>query len=111
LTGIPRAEFEIFKYAFQRLAKGKKINFCTYCAEKGFVELAEDPIFNVKNYYQSDLIENVKNIQLFNRSSKNAFSIFKKLSNSISKRVHTFQIYLNRTKYPFKDGNYLYQLG
>lgn len=48
LTGIPRAEFGIFKYAFQRLAKGKKINFCAYCAEKGFVELVEDPIFNVK---------------------------------------------------------------
>ena len=105
LTGIPRTEYEIFTFFSEKKEISNIIKFCTYDPKQGFVELTQDQIFEIKNYYQSKVIENSNTNKLISTTPKGTFSIVKRLCSSISKRLHTLQIFLNRIKYPFKKND------
>jgi glycosyltransferase involved in cell wall biosynthesis len=119
LTGIPRTEYETFILALQKRNAGEKIKFCTYYADRGFIELGTKEINDIVHRFESIQRDGLNHYYAHEQSKRKKQRCLKnfckrrwnKTKLSIQKRIHVFNRYFNKFYYPFSQGDTIISVG
>lgn len=111
LTGIPRTEYEVFIYALQKRVQGEQIKFCTYRADKGFIELNETEIDQIVNRFKIIEKMGLHNFYISQRKKGIKKFFLLKWKTSLNKKIHLLKTYFNFISHPFKTGDTIISLG